>query len=68
MNNTLHDDYQYVSTTNKEYTRNRDRWEFLLNSYVGGEEYRQQGYLTRYQLESNSEYQQRLLLESLGMT
>jgi hypothetical protein len=60
MNNTLHDDYQYVSTTNKEYTRNRDRWEFLLNSYVGGEEYRQQGYLTRYQLESNSEYQQRL--------
>jgi hypothetical protein len=65
MNNTLTSDYQYVSTTNKEYQNNRPRWEFLLYSYVGGEEYRRQGYLTRYQLESNSEYQQRLFTTPL---
>ena len=60
MNTTLTDDYKYISVTNNEYARNRDRWEFLLYSYIGGEEYRRQGYLTRYKLESNDEYQQRL--------
>ena len=60
MNNTLIDDYKSVSTPNKEYQRNRERWEFLLYSYIGGEEYRRQGYLHRYKLESNEEYQQRL--------
>jgi hypothetical protein len=60
MNTTLIDDYKYISVTNREYMRNRDRWEVLLYSYVGGEEYRRQGYLTRYKLESNSEYQARL--------
>ena len=60
MNTTLLDDYKYISMTNMEYARNRERWEFLLYSYVGGEEYRRQGYLTRYKLESNDEYQQRL--------
>jgi len=60
MNTTLTQDYQYVSTTNNEFQRNRDRWEFLYYSAVGGEEYRRQGYLTRYKLESNEEYQQRL--------
>ncbi len=60
MNTTLTDDYKYISVTNMEYGRNRDRWEFLLYSYVGGEEYRRQGYLTRYKLESNEEYQTRL--------
>jgi hypothetical protein len=65
MNNTLHDDYKYISTANKEYQRNRDRWEFLLMSFQGGEEYRRQGYLTRYKLESNAEYQQRLFTTPL---
>jgi hypothetical protein len=60
MNNTLHDDFNQISTTNREYMRNRDRWQFLLWSYTGGEEYRRQGYLTRYKLEDNSQYQQRL--------
>ena len=60
MNNTLLDDFNSVSTSNREYLRNRDRWQFLLYSFVGGEEYRRQGYLTRYKLETNSEYQQRL--------
>jgi len=60
MNQTLLDDYRAVSVTNREYMRNRDRWEFLLYSYVGGEEYRRQGYLTKYQLETEGEYNQRL--------
>lgn len=60
MNNTLTDAYRYITTTNKEYTRNRDRWEFLYNSFVGGETYRDAAYLTRYKLETNAEYQQRL--------
>jgi hypothetical protein len=60
MNNTLLDDFNQTSSTNREYQRNRDRWQFLLYSYVGGEEYRRQGYLTRYKLESNDEYQNRL--------
>lgn len=60
MNTTLLDDYKYISMTNMEYSRNRDRWEFLYYSAIGGEEYRRQGYLTRYKLESNEEYQQRL--------
>ncbi|CAB4153870.1 hypothetical protein UFOVP635_35 [uncultured Caudovirales phage] len=60
MNQTLLDDYRSVSLTNQEYRNNRDRWEFLLYSYVGGEEYRRQSYLTKYQLETAQEYQQRL--------
>jgi hypothetical protein len=36
------------------------RWEFLLESYMGGEEYRKAGHLTRYQLESDGEYNARL--------
>lgn len=36
------------------------RWRFLLESYIGGEEYRQAGNLVKYQLESDGEYQARL--------
>lgn len=60
MSTTLNDDYRQVVTSNREYTNNKQRWEFLLNSYVGGKEYRDAAYLTRYQLESDGEYAQRL--------
>ena len=56
----LLDDYRALSSTHWLYTRNRDRWEFLLNSYTGGEVYRQGAYLTRYQLETEGEYNSRL--------
>ena len=56
----LLDDYRALSSTHWLYTRNRDRWEFLLNSYTGGEVYRQGGYLTKYQLETSGEYNARL--------
>ena len=56
----LLDDYRALSSTHWLYTRNRDRWEFLLNSYTGGDVYRQGAYLTRYQLETEGEYNSRL--------
>jgi hypothetical protein len=57
---TLLDDYTALASTHWLYMRNRDRWEFLYNSYAGGEEYRQAGYLTKYQLETEAEYNARL--------
>ena len=57
---TLLDDYTALASTHWLYMRNRDRWEFLYNSYAGGEEYRQAGYLTKYVLETPGEYQARL--------
>jgi len=41
---------------NSIYNDNIERWRFLYNSYIGGDEYRKGGYLTRYQLESDQEY------------
>ena len=55
----LLDDYRALSSTHWLWTRNRDRWEFLLNSYTGGQEYRNGGYLTRYVLETEGEYNAR---------
>ena len=57
----LLDDYRALSSTHWLWTRNRDRYEFLYNSYAGGEDYRKGGYLTRYQLETGNEYTARLL-------
>ena len=36
------------------------QWEYLLESYVGGSEYRDANYLTRYQLETDNEYRARI--------
>ena len=45
---------------NPTYDTYQKRWKYLLESYMGGDEYRKAQYLTRYQLENNSEYQARL--------
>jgi hypothetical protein len=45
---------------NDLYIRYLDRWKFLLESYLGGDEYRQGAHLTRYQLETDAEYTARL--------
>jgi hypothetical protein len=42
------------------YTTYQPRWEYLFESYIGGEEYRSAGHLHRYQLENAQEYSQRL--------
>ena len=57
---TLMDDYRQLSSTNRLYQRSYDRLKFLLNSFVGGEDYRLGGYLTRYALETDGEYRARL--------
>lgn len=60
-NFTLQQDYIALNTTHQLYLRWRDRWQFLMQSYVGGKEYRDAGHLTRYVLENDGEYQQRLI-------
>jgi hypothetical protein len=57
---TLLNDFSRVSSTNLEYQRNRDRWAFLLDSYIGGQQYKNGAYLTKYQLETAGEYANRL--------
>jgi hypothetical protein len=60
MNQTMLEQYMYAISTNILYQRNQDNWEFLLNSYMGGEEYKRAAYLTRYVNETESEYNGRL--------
>ena len=54
------DAYQYVGKKHQLFVDNEPRWRFLLDSYLGGEDYRRGAYLTRYVLETDGEYQQRL--------
>jgi len=57
---TLSDELKRLLQGNQLYQDYYGRWQFLLESYVGGMEYRQAGHLTRYQLETDSEYAARL--------
>ena len=57
---TLDTDVNSVGSTNILYNDYQKRWKYLLESYIGGEEYRQAGHLTRYQLETDAEYAARL--------
>lgn len=59
-NYTLSEAYSFVGTKNLQFERNWERWNFLLESYVGGEEYRRGAHLVRYALETEGEYQARL--------
>jgi hypothetical protein len=49
-----------IASGNRFYNYNRSNWRFLLTSYLGGEDYKRGQYLTRYQLETDTEYSQRL--------
>ena len=49
-----------IASGNRFYNYNRNNWRFLLTSYLGGEDYTRGQYLTRYQLETDGEYGQRL--------
>lgn len=57
---TLSDELKRLLTGNLLYQEYYDRWQYLLESYIGGDEYRQAGHLTRYQLETDGEYAARL--------
>lgn len=52
--------YLQVTSPNLQYNDYKNRWQFYLESYMGGDEYRQAGHLTRYVNESNQDYQIRL--------
>lgn len=57
---TLFEQYMTVVSSNILHTTYQDRWQFYLESYMGGDEYRQAGHLTRYVNETNTEYETRL--------
>ena len=57
---TLSAELAAVLAGNELYNTLNPTWKYLLESYLGGEEYRRAGHLTRYQLETEAEYQARL--------
>jgi hypothetical protein len=54
-------EFEQITSTHALYKRNRPRWMFLLQSYIGGESYRQGAHLTRYAYETQKDYEDRLL-------
>lgn len=65
MDQIISTDYASAAGANDVYSRHQARWKFLLDSYMGGDEYRKGAYLTRYQLESASEYGSRCAITPL---
>jgi hypothetical protein len=57
---TVEEQLARLGSYNRMYNYNRNNWKFLLVSYLGGDDYRRAGLLTRYQLETDQEYQSRL--------
>jgi len=57
---TLSTDIAQLTGGNRLYDGYREQWTYLLESYIGGSEYRTAGHLTRYQLETQNEYAARL--------
>jgi len=50
-----------INSVHPEYQSNIDYWKFLNNSYLGGNHYKSQDYLTKYVYESAGEYRQRVM-------
>lgn len=57
---TLSTEVRALISGNNIYNEYYPIWKYLLESYIGGEEYRRAGHLTRYQLETDAEYAARL--------
>jgi hypothetical protein len=57
---TFSNAYLQATSGNITYSRNELRWKFLLDSFTGGQAYREGAYLQRYALESDTEYAVRL--------
>lgn len=57
---TLSNQVANVISGNNTYDTYNNIWRYLLESYIGGEEYRRAGHLVRYQLETEREYNARL--------
>lgn len=57
---TLKEEINAILSSNEIYNAYKTRWQYLLESYMGGDEYRRAEHLTRYQLETDGEYAARL--------
>lgn len=57
---TLSTEIANLVSANGLYDSYNEQWKYLLESYLGGDEYRKAGHLTRYQLETDGEYRARL--------
>jgi hypothetical protein len=57
---TLNEELRRLLQGNQLYEDYIDQWKFLLESFVGGREYRDGNHLTRYQLETDAEYAARI--------
>ena len=57
---TFQNAYLQATAGNTTYSRNQQRWKFLLDSFTGGQAYREGAYLQRYALESDRDYTVRL--------
>lgn len=62
---TIEQEIAEIMSGNRLYTTYLSQWKYLLESYLGGQEYRDASHLTRYQLESDAEYNARLLATPL---
>ena len=58
--NMVDDQLGRIATGNRYYAYNRGQWRYYLESYLGGEDYKRGQHLTRYELETDSEYAARL--------
>lgn len=57
---TIADEVAKVLSTNSLYRDNKKSWRYLLESYLGGEEYTKAGHLVKYANETSAEYAARL--------
>ena len=57
---TFQNAYLEATAANTVYSRNQQRWKFLLDSFTGGQAYREGAYLQRYSLETDKDYAARL--------
>ena len=60
VTDTLEQEIAAIVSGNMIYNTYQPQWKYLLESYLGGKEYRDAGHLTRYQLETDAEYAARL--------
>ena len=57
---TLSTELKSLLQGNELYETYFPQWQYLLESYVGGQEYKDANHLTRYQLETDNEYRARI--------
>ena len=54
-----------IEYTSKDYDDNKESWEFFLRSYMGGQDYKDGQYLTRYVNEDKDSYARRIDLTAI---